>query len=84
MSAFERLLVPGCTELPECRCGEEMQVTGIDELRDSSDAAIASTLVPLASMRCGLLSGLQNKRLKGPQPFSRLLWRLSRNALAFK
>jgi hypothetical protein len=26
MSKFERLLVPGSTELPECRCGSEMEV----------------------------------------------------------
>jgi hypothetical protein len=26
MSDFERLLVPGCTELPACRCGTEMDV----------------------------------------------------------
>ena len=32
MSAFERLLVPGCAELPVCRCGEEMQIVGLDRL----------------------------------------------------
>jgi len=26
---FERLLVPGCTELPACRCGKEMRVSRI-------------------------------------------------------
>jgi hypothetical protein len=26
MSDLERLLVPGCTELPACRCGEEMHL----------------------------------------------------------
>jgi hypothetical protein len=25
MSAFENLLVPGSTELPDCRCGAEMR-----------------------------------------------------------
>jgi hypothetical protein len=25
MFDLERLLVPGCTELPECRCGKEMR-----------------------------------------------------------
>jgi hypothetical protein len=40
MSAFERLLVPGCTELPVCRCGEEMEIRSLDELPASSDAVI--------------------------------------------
>ena len=40
MSAFERLLVPGCTELPECRCGKEMQIASIDPLPERSDAHI--------------------------------------------
>ena len=38
MSAFERLLVPGCTELPDCRCGEVMQIARIE--RFAGDAAI--------------------------------------------
>ena len=37
MSTLERLLVPGCTELPACRCGEEMQLTSIDPLPDTAD-----------------------------------------------
>ena len=40
MSAFERLLVPGCTELPECRCGKEMQIASIEQLPERSDAGI--------------------------------------------
>ena len=40
MSAFERLLVPGCTELPECRCGGEMQIARSDELPGRNDALI--------------------------------------------
>jgi hypothetical protein len=40
MSIFERLLVPGCTELPECRCGKEMHITSIDTLPKTSDAHI--------------------------------------------
>ncbi len=40
MSAFERLLVPGCTELPECRCGKEMQIASTDPLPERSDAHI--------------------------------------------
>ena len=40
MSAFERLLVPGCTELPECRCGKEMQIARVDRLQEKSDVHI--------------------------------------------
>ncbi len=40
MSLFERLLVPGSTELPECRCGHEMQLVRTEELRDQTDAQI--------------------------------------------
>jgi hypothetical protein len=40
MSAFERLLVPGCTELPACRCGKEMQIASLNQLSERSDAHI--------------------------------------------
>ena len=40
MSAFERLLVAGCTELPECRCGKEMQIAGVDRIQERSDVHI--------------------------------------------
>jgi hypothetical protein len=40
MSAIERLLVPGSTELPECRCGKEMQIASLDPLPKGSDACI--------------------------------------------
>lgn len=34
MSLIERLLVPGSTELRECRCGKEMQLARVEELSD--------------------------------------------------
>jgi hypothetical protein len=40
MSAFERLLVPGCTESPACACGKEMQIISLDPLPERSDAHI--------------------------------------------
>ena len=40
MSSFERLLVPGSTELPECRCGEEMKVARTERVPDQTDAHI--------------------------------------------
>jgi hypothetical protein len=37
---FERLLVPGCTELPACRCGKEMHVARTHSLAGNSDTHI--------------------------------------------
>ena len=55
MSAFERLLVPGCTELPVCRCGMEMQIASLDQIPARSDVHIR---VMHITMRCSLLFGL--------------------------
>ena len=32
MSKFERLLMLGSTELPECRCGSEMEIMKLDAI----------------------------------------------------
>ena len=40
MSAIERLLVPGSTELPECQCGDEMRIANVDPIPEKSDAQI--------------------------------------------
>ena len=40
MSAFERLLVPGCTDLPACRCGKEMQIANLDRLPGRNDVYV--------------------------------------------
>jgi hypothetical protein len=40
MSDFERLLVPGCTELPACRCGTEMDVARTYSLAGKIDTHI--------------------------------------------
>ena len=37
---FERLLVPGCTDLPACRCGKEMQIVRTSSLPESTEAHI--------------------------------------------
>jgi hypothetical protein len=58
MSAFERLLVPGCTELLDCRCGEVMQIARIERFAERATRQFASTNALLASMKCGLLFGL--------------------------
>jgi hypothetical protein len=34
MSKFERLLEPGSTELPDCRCGAEMRLMAIVPVPD--------------------------------------------------
>jgi hypothetical protein len=40
MSAIERLLVPGSTDLPECHCGDEMRIAILVPIPESSDAQI--------------------------------------------
>jgi hypothetical protein len=40
MSGFERLLEPGCTERPACRCGKEMEIARVEQLPDGSDADV--------------------------------------------
>ena len=40
MSAFERLLEPGCTEGPACRCGKEMDIATVERLPEGSDADV--------------------------------------------
>ena len=40
MSVFERLLAPGSTELPSCRCGKEMEIASIERLPEGSDADV--------------------------------------------
>ena len=37
---FERLLVPGCTDLPACRCGKEMQIARTSSLLESTETHI--------------------------------------------
>jgi DNA-directed RNA polymerase subunit RPC12/RpoP len=49
MSVFERLLVPGCTELPACRCGQEMDIASIERLPEGSDAAVRVYRCPTCS-----------------------------------
>ncbi len=40
MSALERLLVPGFTELPACRCGKDMHTARINLLPERTDTHI--------------------------------------------
>ena len=40
MLAFERLLDPGNTEMPECRCGKEMRLSHIEPFPHHIDAVI--------------------------------------------
>ena len=35
MAAFEYLLAPGSTELPDCRCGTEMRLFGVKPSGDT-------------------------------------------------
>ena len=70
MSAFERLLVPGCTELPACRCGKEMQIASLDQLPGRSDAYVRVYNCPACHHERRLPFGLPTQWLKG-----RLSWR---------
>jgi hypothetical protein len=38
--SLERFLGPGCTEGPECRCGEEMKPARTEPIASQSDAQI--------------------------------------------
>jgi hypothetical protein len=40
MSGFELLLKPGCTKLPECRCGHEMEIAQIELFLEGQDADV--------------------------------------------
>ena len=65
MLAFERLLVPGCTELPACRCGKEMQIASLDQLPGKSDAYVRVYNCPACHHERRLTVGLPTQRLKG-------------------
>lgn len=43
---FERLLVPGCTDLPPCVCGKEMQVARTCSVPESADTHIRVYVCP--------------------------------------
>jgi hypothetical protein len=40
MFAFDRLVVPGFTELPVCRCGKDMHIASINRLPERTDTHI--------------------------------------------
>jgi hypothetical protein len=40
MSLFERLLEPGCIELPACACVKEMHIANLDPIPQRNDAHI--------------------------------------------
>jgi hypothetical protein len=42
---FERLLVPGSTEKPTCRCGDMMDVASIERLPEGSDGSCSGLSV---------------------------------------
>lgn len=59
---FERLLVPGCTELPACRCGKEMRIARTYSLSESTKTHIRSMIALRVTMNCGLPPGVPSKR----------------------
>lgn len=40
MSDLERLLVPGCIDMPTCRCGQEMHIDRADPVFGQADTHI--------------------------------------------
>ena len=60
MFDLERLLVPGSTELPACRCGEEMHIDHTDPLPERADTHIRVYSVPRATTKCSLPFGVSN------------------------
>jgi hypothetical protein len=64
MSGFERLLMPGCTELPECRCGKEMRIASIERLPERSDAGIRVYNCPACSHEMRLTVWTSTLRLE--------------------
>lgn len=40
MTKFERLLVPGSTEMPDCQCGAEMRLAGASQIEKPSGAEV--------------------------------------------
>ena len=52
MSAFERLLEPGCTESAACRCGKDMEVASVERLPRGATQLFASIIAARVTMRC--------------------------------
>jgi hypothetical protein len=73
MSIFERLLAPDSTEGPECRCGEEMKIVGVDALLNSIDAQIRIYKCPSCQHEMRLTVWMDDYRLDWPQPFPQRL-----------
>jgi hypothetical protein len=46
MFVFERLVAPGFTELPVCRCGKDMHITSINRLAERTDTHIRVYVCP--------------------------------------
>ena len=70
MSAFERLLVPGCTELPSCRCGEDMQLASVDPLPGATDVHLRVYKCAACDheMRLTVWADLETANVGGPMP----------------
>jgi hypothetical protein len=65
MSAIERLLVPGSTELPGCHCGDDMRVVSHDPIPEKGDAIIRIYKCPSCAREMRLtvwVPGLRSER----------------------
>ena len=61
---FERLLVPGCTDLPACRCGKEMQIARTFPFPKAPRRISASMIARCVTMNCDLLFGVESRKVE--------------------
>ena len=75
MSAIERLLVPGSTDLPACHCGDDMRIASQDQAPKKGDAVIRIYKCPSCTREMRLTvwastSGSERDEAEGATPGS--------------
>lgn len=68
MARVERLLVPGCTELPDCRCGKEMQLIRVKAEPASVHVRVYRCTACHHEMRLTVWADLTQLELEQPSP----------------
>jgi hypothetical protein len=66
MSSIERLLALDCTDGPECRCGEEMQIVRVETLSKRTDAQIRVYNCPICHHELRLTVWSQDLLINDP------------------
>jgi hypothetical protein len=67
MSAIERLLVPGSTDLPACHCGDEMRIASRDPVPEKGDAVIRIYRCPSCTREMRLTVWASTPRSEGDE-----------------